>query len=69
MRVFALLLLLAAAAAAQQPPAVDLGAIGPKVGEIVPDFELRDQNGTPRRLSSLLGPNGAMLVFYRSADW
>ncbi len=69
MRFAALLLLLTAAVAAQQPPAVDLAAIGPKVGEVVPDFELRDQSGTPRRLSSLLGPKGAMLVFYRSADW
>ena len=69
MHFIALLLLLAGAAAAQQPPAVNLDAIGPTVGEVVPDFELRDQDGTPRRLSSLLGPKGAMLVFYRSADW
>lgn len=69
MRLLVPLLLLAAAAAAQQPPAVDLHAIGPKVGETVPDFELRDQQGTPRRLSSLAGPKGTMLVFYRSADW
>ena len=69
MRHVALLLLLAAPMAAQQPPAVNLDAIGPKVGEVVPDFELRDQQGTPRRLSSLAGPKGTMLVFYRSADW
>ncbi len=69
MRLAALLLLLAGAVAAQQPPAVDLDTIGPQVGEVAPDFELRDQDGTPRRLSSLLGPKGAMLVFYRSADW
>ena len=69
MRFAALLLLLTAGVAAQQPPAVDLAAIGPKVGDVVPDFELRDQNGAPKRLSSLLGPKGAMLVFYRSADW
>ena len=69
MHAIALLFLLAGAEAAQQPPAVDVTTIGPKVGEVVPDFELRDQNGTPRRLSSLMGPRGAMLVFYRSADW
>jgi hypothetical protein len=69
MRLVPLLLLLAGAAAARQAPAVDLDAIGPKVGETVSDFELRDAAGTPRRLSALLGPKGAMLVFYRSADW
>lgn len=54
---------------AQQPPAVDVSSIGPKVGDIVADFEAPDQHGAPRRLSSLVGPKGAMLVFYRSADW
>jgi hypothetical protein len=61
-----LLLALAAQAALPQTGIEDVGL---KVGEDAPDFELRDQHGTPRRLSSLLGPNGAMLVFYRSADW
>jgi len=50
-------------------PSVDFDTIGPKVGETAPDFELRDQSGTPRKLSSLAGPKGTMLVFYRSADW
>lgn len=54
---------------AQQPPSVDFNAIGPSVGTAAADFELPDQHGTPRTLSSLLGPKGAMLVFYRSADW
>jgi peroxiredoxin len=39
------------------------------VGERVPDFSLRDQNGNSRTLQSILGPKGAMLVFIRSADW
>ena len=69
MRVVALLLTCAALVSAQRPPAIDFLKIGPAVGESVPEFELPDQTGTPRRLSSLLGPNGAMLVFYRSADW
>jgi hypothetical protein len=54
---------------AQQPVEIDFTAIGPKVGETAADFELRDQHGTPRRLSSIVGPKGAMLVFFRSADW
>jgi hypothetical protein len=43
--------------------------VGPKVGETVPDFSLVDQAGTTRTLKSILGPNGAILVFFRSADW
>lgn len=42
---------------------------GIQVGEKVPDFQLPDQNNTLRRLSDLLGENGALLNFYRSADW
>jgi predicted Zn-dependent peptidase len=42
---------------------------GPAIGEAVPDFNLTDQNGKPQTLHSILGRNGALLVFYRSADW
>ena len=42
---------------------------GPDVGQAVPDFRLMDQNNTERTLRSILGPKGALLVFYRSADW
>ena len=48
---------------------VDLSKLGPQVGQRVPDFNLNDQNGKSWTLDSILGPNGAMLVFYRSADW
>jgi len=44
-------------------------ATGPAVGERVPDFHLRDQNGAEHDLHSILGPKGALLVFFRSADW
>lgn len=54
---------------AQQPPVVDVTMLGPRVGETAPDFEAPDQHGTTRRLSALLGSRGALLVFYRSADW
>lgn len=50
-------------------PAVDVDRLGPKVGEAVPDFRLTDQNGVTRTLASILGPKGALLVLYRSADW
>ena len=43
--------------------------LGPQVGDRVPDFTLTDQHGQSRTLTSLVGPKGAMLVFYRSADW
>ena len=50
-------------------PAVDVQTLGPTVGARVPDFTLQDQAGQTRSLSSLLGPKGAVLVFFRSADW
>ena len=49
--------------------APDPKAIGPKVGETVPDFTLPDQHGATRTLRSTFGPQGAVLVFFRSADW
>ncbi len=58
--------------AVPQPPApatVDVEKLGPKVGETVPDFSLPDQSGVTRSLKSLMGPKGAILVFFRSADW
>jgi hypothetical protein len=48
---------------------VDLSKLGPQIGQRVPDFILKDQNGKSWTLDSIMGPNGAMLVFYRSADW
>lgn len=42
---------------------------GPPVGSKMPAFELRDQDGKAHSLASLLGPKGAVIVFFRSADW
>ena len=42
---------------------------GPAIGERVPDIELADQNGKDWGLKDLMGPNGLLLVFTRSADW
>ena len=35
-----------------------------EVGDQAPDFELRDQHGTPVRLSSFRGAKNVVLVFY-----
>jgi hypothetical protein len=70
MKTLALAISLATAIwAAAQPPAVDPPTVGPQVGARVPSFTLPDQNGQPRTLESLIGPKGAILVFFRSADW
>ena len=53
----------------QETPLPDVDQFGPQVGEVVPDFSLVDQNGQTRDLRSIMGPNGAMLVFSRSANW
>ncbi len=54
--------------AAQQAP-VDVSALGPQVGQPVPEFRLPDQAGRIWTRESIMGPRGAMLVFFRSADW
>lgn len=42
---------------------------GPAIGSAIPKFEAPDQNGRVRTFDSIAGPKGALLVFYRSADW
>jgi len=42
---------------------------GIALGQTAPPFELKDQNGRTRTLKSLMGRNGVLLVFTRSADW
>jgi len=51
------------------PPKIDVTKLGPQVGERIADFRLQDQNGKVWTGDSLMGPNGLMLVFSRSADW
>lgn len=48
---------------------IDVSKLGPQVGERVPDFNLKDQNGKTQTLKSIMGPKGALIVFVRSADW
>jgi hypothetical protein len=52
--------------AAQGP---DPARVGPRIGERVADFTLPDQQGVARPFRSMLGAKGAVLVFFRSADW
>ncbi len=61
----------AAPAVAQtlEPSRIDVSELGPQVGEVVPGFSLMDQNGKTWTRDSIMGPNGAMLVFIRSANW
>ena len=61
--------LLVATVFAQEVRKVDVSKLGAQVGEKVPDFNLADQQGRNWTLSSIMGPKGAMLVFFRSADW
>ncbi|MER7543356.1 peroxiredoxin [Actinomadura sp.] len=42
----------------------DAGAAAVGVGDAAPDFELRDQHGTPVRLSGFRGRKKVVLVFY-----
>ena len=56
-------------AATQGRTPIDVASLGPQVGEQVPAFSLPDQNGRVRTLESIMGRNGAMLLFHRSANW
>ena len=38
--------------------------MGVDVGDLAPDFELRDQHGTPVRLSSFRGEKSVVVMFY-----
>ena len=54
--------------AAEREPIL-VADLGPQIGDQVPEFRLPDQNGQTHSLDSIMGPNGAMLLFHRSADW
>jgi len=54
------------ALSAQAP---DLTQLGPRIGASVPEFAAVDQFGRAQTLQTLMGRDGLMLVFFRSADW
>jgi hypothetical protein len=57
-----LVLLGALALAAQDMPGIP-------AGKLAPPFRARDQFAKEQTLASLMGPNGLVLLFFRSADW
>ncbi len=63
------LLLAAAQALAVAPERPDPMQLGPRIGQALPAFEAPDQDGRQRGFTSLKGPKGLVLVFFRSADW
>lgn len=67
--VFSVARLLAQAPAVSSATKIDVSKLGPQVGQVVPDFRLTDQNGKVWTRASIMGPKGALLLFYRSADW
>ena len=44
-------------------------SIGLNVGDRAPMFSSRDQFGRTESNATLKGPNGTILLFFRSADW
>jgi len=42
---------------------------GPEIGERIPMIEAVDQHGVRRDFDDIVGPAGAMILFFRSADW
>jgi hypothetical protein len=46
-----------------------LTGIGLAAGQKAPAFAARDQFGSEQNLDTLKGPNGTILLFFRSADW
>jgi hypothetical protein len=40
-----------------------------RIGTRIPELSGLDQFGKPQNLESLKGPNGLVLLFFRSADW
>ena len=65
-----LLLLCFVTAFAQQatPPGKPFDA-GIRVGQKIPPFRLKSQEGKELDFNRVKGPKGAALVFFRSADW
>jgi hypothetical protein len=52
--------------AAQEPATTQSG---PSIGDTAPAFTAHDQFGKEQNNKSVTGPNGTVLLFFRSADW
>ena len=68
-RLSACLLQLLCAGALMTASQPDVTTLGPQVGSTLPVFAATDQFGRTQSLASVMGAAGAMVVFYRSADW
>ena len=71
---FAGAVMLSAPSSAQDPfgelPASSANwTTGPEVGQRIPEIAALDQNGVRRTFDDVKGPNGALVFFFRSADW
>jgi peroxiredoxin len=44
-------------------------ASGPEVGSPIPEIRTLDQHGRERTFADLRGPDGLLLLFYRTVDW
>ncbi len=49
-------------------PDMDNWTTGPEVGDTVPEIVGTDQHGNQRNFADIKGPNGAYVIFHRSAD-
>jgi hypothetical protein len=60
-------ILLASSSAGAQSPTI--AQLGPQIGDRLPEFSGTDQFGRVQTLDSVVREQGAMIVFFRSADW
>jgi cell envelope opacity-associated protein A len=56
-------------ALAQATGSGDLPGSNLKAGQKIPELSATDQFGKSQNFDSLKGPNGFVLLFFRSADW
>ena len=63
--------LIAVASAQENRPSTGGSAppIGLEIGQRPPEFSLLDQFGREQSNETLKGPKGAIVLFFRSADW
>ena len=61
--------LICGSAFALLPSAPGQQIVGLQPGVKAPQIALVDQAGKPETFSTLTGPNGLLLLFFRSADW
>jgi peroxiredoxin len=58
-----------ASIAARRATETPLSNVGLAVGARIPEFRALDENRREQTFDTIRGPNGAVVYFYRSADW